>query len=155
MFCQARQVRLLQVKTISLKTHPTLSPISPAPPLLTGVSILIRAISAFSSTSLILASNVAPLFSSTCRKLEYFHLALIHEHCTDRLDTKTAPPAGRTLTLCLLATTWALVTMSPSSDTTKPEPLATANSRFEKIILSREMGNVMWSTPVPAGGGSF
>lgn len=25
--------------------------------------------------------------------------------------------------------------MSPSSDTTNPEPLATANSRFEKIIL--------------------
>lgn len=43
-----------------------------------------------------------------------------------------------TFTRCLLATTWALVTMSPSSDTTNPEPLATATSRFEKIILERQ-----------------
>lgn len=55
--------------------------------------------------------------------------------------TKTAPPAC-TLTRCLLATTWALVTMSPSSDTTKPEPLATATSRLEKAILSRGTGSV-------------
>lgn len=39
------------------------------------------------------------------------------------------------MTRCLLATTWALVTMSPSSDTTNPEPLATATSLFENIIL--------------------
>lgn len=44
----------------------------------------------------------------------------------------------RTFTLCLLATTWALVTMSPSSDTTNPEPLATGTSRLENIILRRE-----------------
>lgn len=48
------------------------------------------------------------------------------------------PAALCTFTRCLLATTWALVTMSPSSDTTNPEPLATATSRLENIILSRE-----------------
>lgn len=72
---------------------------------------------------------------------------IIHSQwSTMRMNTKNEKlrplPTDRTLTLCLLATTWALVTISPSSDTTKPEPLATATSRFEKTVLSRETGSV-------------
>lgn len=49
--------------------------------LLTGVSILIRAMSAFSSTSLILASNVAPLFSSTWIKKKPSYPAQCRSNC--------------------------------------------------------------------------